>query len=218
MILFTIFLSIIFIYFFKGKKQLLDIKKTRILQIVHLLTILLVCLIIYLKQFDISLRGYITEKIIYWLFYFSALILLVFGNPLIVKGIQRIYYFIYLFTPILLVFTLVIPFLGLGLIFSLQDEFFGDAKAVKYSDKNFRLEMPFTGILGNSQSPILIVKKGLFEYEDQGLQSINSNQVDEYKIIKQSKSIISIQTKGISFPEIKPSLKTVKVYLKHQLD
>lgn len=215
MLLFGLFLVILFIYFFKKEKKILNVNRTRIIQIIHVCSVVLVVSIIWMKPYDSSFRGYLTEKVIYWIFYFSALILLVFGNPAIIKGIQRIYYFIYLLIPLILVFTLAVPFLGLMLLVYLHTEFFGDPEAIKYSDSHFRLEMPFTGILGNNQSPVLIVKQGILEYEDQHLPEINVSEVDQYRISRQSKTVIRIQTKGTIFPNRKPATKTLEVHLKH---
>ena len=128
------------------------------------------------------------------------------------------YYFLYLFTPLLLVLTLAIPFLGLGLIFSLEDEFFGNPQAVKYSDKNFRLEIPFTGILGNQpESPTLIVKKGMFEYEDQVLTSIHSDGVFRYDIYKKSPSIILVHSYRNSHEKASEN-ESMTVYLNHPIN
>lgn len=80
MIVFIILYFGFLLQFFGKKKQFLSPKKTKLLQGVHLLSFLLVIAIIWMKYYGMSFRGYWTERVIWNIFYFTALGILVSGN------------------------------------------------------------------------------------------------------------------------------------------
>ncbi len=197
MILFVILYASFLLHFFSKKKRILSSKKTIALQSAHVLSLLLVIAIIWMKYHGMSFRGYWVERVIWWVFYFSAVSILVSGSPDLVKGIRKFYYSLFLLFPILLVFSLLIPFLGIGTVFFVRNECIGDADMIRYSDNKFRIELPYSGVLGaRPEHGTLIVKKGIFEYEDQVLDSINDNKVSVYRIEIKSPWEILIKTLG----------------------
>lgn len=214
MIVFIILYFGLLLQFFGKKQQFLSQKKTKLLQGVHLISFLLVIAIIWMKYYGMSFRGYWTERVIWNTFYFTALGIFVSGNRDLVKGFQKYYGFLLLFFPIVLCAFLVIPFVGLSLLVFCNDEFIGDASMVRYSDRKFRIELPAPGILASvPEHGTLIVKKGLFEYEDQVLSSINDTKVSVYRIEIKSPKEILVRTLGKN--EKKYDVENFKIDLKH---
>lgn len=214
MILFVILYVSFLLHFFSKKKRILSQKKTTALESAHVLSLLLVIAMIWMKYHGMSFRGYWIDRVIWWVFYFSALSMLVSGSPDSVKGIRKFYYSLFLLFPLLLVFLLLIPFLGIGVVFFIGNECIGDADMIRYSDSRFRIELPFTGVLGRApEHGTLIVKKGIFEYEDQVLDSINDNKVSVYRIEQKSPWVIRIKTLGKN--EQKYLVKDYDIQLTH---
>ncbi|MNV08223.1 hypothetical protein D3C71_986850 [compost metagenome] len=218
MIVFVILYVSFLLHFFSKKKQILSLKKTRALQSAHILMLLLVIAIIWMRTYGMSFRGYWTERTIWGVFYFSALSVLVSGSPDLVKGFRKFYYSLFLIFPISLVFLLLIPFLGVGTIFFIRNECIGDTSTIRYSDSKFRIELPYSGVLGaRPEHGILIVKKGIFEYEDQVLDSINDNKVSVYRISIKSPQVILIKTLGKK-NEKEYEVKNVEILLKNNVN
>lgn len=85
---------------------------------------------------------------------------------------------------------------------------------VRYSDSKFRIELPNLGILASvPEHGTLIVKQGLFEYEDQVLDSINDQKVSVYRIEVKSSDKILVRTLGKK--EKKYEVNDYKIHLKH---
>lgn len=214
MIVFVIIYISFLLHFFSKKKQVLSQKKTKLLQSAHVLSIIFVIAIIWMRYHGMSFRGYWTERVIWNIFYFSALGTLVSGDPALVKGFQKFYYSVLLFIPIILVCLLIVPFFGISLLFFVENECVGNASVIRYSDSRFRIELPYSGVLGSPpEHGTLIVKKGIFEYEDQVLDSINDEKVSVYRIEVKSSDKILVRTLGKQ--EKKYEVKDYKIHLKH---
>ncbi len=214
MIVFVIIYASFLLHYFSKKKQILSHKKTRLLQSAHVLSLLCVIAIIWMGNYGMSFRGYWTERVIWNIFYFSALGTLVSGSPDLVKGFQKFYFSVLLFIPIILVCLLLVPFFGISLLFFVENECVGDASMIRYSDSQFRIELPYSGVLGSQpEHGTLIVKKGIFEYEDQVLDSINDQKVSVYRIEIKSPNKILVRTLGKK--EKKYDVKDYKIHLKH---
>ncbi|WP_300666055.1 hypothetical protein [Fluviicola sp.] len=166
-----------------------------------------------MRSYGMSFRGYWTERVIWDTYYFSALSVLVSGSPDLVKGFQKFYYSVLLFIPIILLCLLVVPFLGLSLLLYVENECIGDTSLIKYSDSKFRIELPQSGVLSSlPEHGTLIIKKGIFEYEDQVLDSINDSKVSVYRIELKSPNEILVRTLGKN--EKKYDVEDFKVHLK----
>lgn len=214
MIVFVVIYVSFLLHYFSKKKQILSHKKTKLLQSAHVLSLLFVIAIIWMRYYGMSFRGYWTERITWNVFYFSALGTLVSGSPDLVKGFRKFYYSVLLFIPIILVCLLVVPFFGISLLFFLENECVGDASMIRYSDSKFRIELPYSGVLGSQpEHGMLIVKKGIFEYEDQVLDSINDQKVSVYRIEIKSPNEILVRTLGKN--EKKYDVSDYKIHLKH---
>lgn len=214
MIVFVIIYVSFLLHYFSKKKQILSHKKTRLLQSAHVLSVLFVIAIIWMRYYGMSFRGYWTERVIWDTYYFSALSVLVSGSPDLVKGFQKFYYSVLLFIPIILVCLLLVPFFGISLLFFVGNECVGIPGVIQYSDSKFRIELPYSGVLGSQpEHGTLIVKKGIFEYEDQVLDSINDQKVSVYRIEIKSPNEILVRTLGKN--EKKYDVSDYKIHLKH---
>lgn len=196
MIVFAIFYVAFLLDFFSKKQRPVSEKRTKVIHRVHISTLVLVIAILWMRRYGMSFRGYRTEEAIWWLFYFSALSILNSGSSVFLKGIRKVYYSMFLFFPILLAFLLFIPILGLSIVGVVKNEFFGEFGQVRYSDSHYRIERPAAvGVLGSPPEHVyLIVKKGIFEYQDQWLHGINDQEVMGYRITKKTSKEIEVET------------------------
>lgn len=174
---------------------MLSLNKTKRLREAHVLSLLFVIAMIWMSYYGMSFRGYWTEKIIWWIFYFSGVSVFTSGNPESVKGIRKFYYSLFLLFPVILLCLLVVPVFGVALLFFVKNEWMGEPGSVRYSDRHFRIELPYTGVLGSRpEHAHLVVKKGIIEYEGRVLDSIYDPGVMTYKIEQKSPSEIEIRT------------------------
>lgn len=214
MIVFAIFYLAFLLDFFSKKQRENSLQRTKKLQTVHVLALLFILAILWMKQYGMSFRGYRTEQVIWWIFYFSGLSVLNSNNPAVVKGFRKVYYTLFLVFPLIVAFLLLIPFFGISVAYSVKNAFFGESGQVRYSDSNFRIERPSViGVLGSPpEHACLIVKKGIIEYEDQVLNTFNDCEVTLYHVTRKTSREIEIE--AVYKKQGKYRSETTRVHLK----
>jgi hypothetical protein len=75
---------------------------------------------------------------------------------------EKIYFIFFSLLPAAIAGLLLIPFIGVLIVFSLWGQLTSPVSKIHYEDTHFRIQSSFSGILGPSQLDI-IEKKGLFE-------------------------------------------------------
>ncbi len=152
MVIFTIVFTLLYTYLiFRWDKYVswqLGSTISRTIKYVHYITFFISLTIAFTYlQFDLGLRGIWTTRI----FVITALLTGTFfyfvANKDILNKIEKIYFWIFRFLPSVTGAVLLIPFLGVVLVFSLLGRLFDPADEIYYEDAHIRMNRSFKGVL-----------------------------------------------------------------------
>jgi hypothetical protein len=141
----------------------LDGKISRTIKYVHYSTLIvsLTVLLLY-TQFDIGLRGLWTTRIIIMTTISTGVFFIFISDKNINNKIERIYFKVFSFLPVATAGFLLIPFLGVVLVFSLFGQLISPSEKIFYQDQDIIIQSSFVGVLGPPRIDIF-QKKQLFE-------------------------------------------------------
>jgi hypothetical protein len=190
-------------------------KSTRLFRQIHFGLLVLLIILGVLANYNIYLRGYWTTKILIWFYILSAMTLFALGEKTLQKKIERIYYSMFFYFPLVAIPLLFLPYLGTGIVLGIFGHTIGDSNDIKYSDKNFRLQNTFHGFMAPPSAPDLFVKRGILEYKEEPLDMEYLYRLDSIRIENElTKEITILFYDETVFAETHGPLK-VKVLLKH---
>jgi len=131
-----------------------------------------------------------TFRIIAWLFLLTGVITFIVGHKSQFNLLTKIYFFTFSTLPTLIGLFLLVPFLGVVLIFSLFGQLSGTGDAMLFNNNDIRVQTTFLGVLG---PPYLDIykKEGLFEKRVYRSQTGWFNKVDSVKTFT-DKNIMTI--------------------------
>jgi hypothetical protein len=93
---------------------------------------------------------------------FSGIFFIFISNDSIINRIEKIYFKIFSFIPIIATGILLIPFWGTVPVVSVCWQLIEPAETIYYQDKNIRIQSSFVGLLGPSRFDIY-EKRNMFE-------------------------------------------------------
>jgi hypothetical protein len=152
------------IYFWNRKvRWRLNVRSSKRLKYTHYaFAILTVAASLLILFDDISFAGQWTTRIILIGFLLSGIIIHPLSEWSGKPGIEKNYFRVFAFLPILTAGISLIPFLGAVVVLSLFGRLIAPAEDIYYEDKTLRVQSTFIGVLGPPRLDI-VEKKGLFE-------------------------------------------------------
>jgi len=174
----------LYVSFFLARRNKLSIgdSRTRKLRLFNIGLLILLLILVLLAINNTYLRGYWTTKFLIWLFLLSTMTLYGFGHRPIMKKIEKAYYGLIFYFPLVIVPFLFNPFIGLSILFGISSYVIGDSANIQYSDSKFRIENTFSGVLAPARPPTLIVKYGPLEYKEAPLEMHYIENIDSIDI------------------------------------
>lgn len=111
---------------------------------------LFICVLVFVSYsyFDIGLRGLWTTRIIIILTLLTGIFFIFIADRTTINKVEKLYFKLFSFLPILSAGILFIPFLGVVIVVSLFGQLFDPAKKIYYEDDKLRVQSTFVGVLG----------------------------------------------------------------------
>lgn len=180
-ILFIIAYGLGLFYWDKKINWRLNPKMSRSIRLLHYIG-LLICLTVgsTYTNFDIGLRGLWTTRIIILFTLITGVFSIFLGDNTSINKIEKWYFKIFSFMPILTAATLFIPFLGVVIVLSLFGQLTDPATKIYYEDDKLRVQSSFVGVLGPPRLDIF-EKKMIFEKKIKR-NSFWANEIDSIKV------------------------------------
>jgi hypothetical protein len=168
-------------YWLKRVRKTISVQSTKVLLWTHALLLALVCISAFLSlQYSVSFRGMWTFRIIAWLFLLTGVVTFIIGHKSQFNLVKRVYFIVFSTLPTLVGLFLLVPFLGVVLVFSLFGRLIGTSDTILYKNDDIRVQTTFAGVLG---PPYLAIykKTGLFEERVYRSETGWFNKVDSVK-------------------------------------
>lgn len=165
---------------------------TNALRLVQLTALPLFIILLILSEYNIYLRGYWAPKIIFWVWFLSAMLLFAFGIKKEFYKIEKIVYKILFFLPLMFFPLVLIPFIGGGIIVLFYASFIGDNSMILYASDNIRIEQSYVSFMGPPPTIDIYSKNNLFSYKDTTLDIQFSEKFDSIKVQELSSDSIKI--------------------------
>lgn len=105
-------------------------------------------------NFNIGLRGLWTTRTIIIFTLFTGMFFILLADKSSIRKIEKWYFRIFSFFPILAAGILFIPFLGVVFILSFFGQLTSSASEIYYEDEKLRIQSSFVGVLGPSRLDI----------------------------------------------------------------
>lgn len=155
---------------------------TRGLRILQLMALLVSIALFVLSYYNIYLRGYWAPRIIFWVWFFSAMVLYSFGDRKVFFKVEKLFYDILFFLPLTFFPLVMIPFVGGGIILLFYVAFIGDESMVLYSSDTIRIEQPYIRFM-SPDPPIAVFRKdNLFSYKDTVIDIMYNEKLDSLRV------------------------------------
>lgn len=180
-IIFIIAYGLGLFYWDKKINWRLNTKMSKSIKLLHYIG-LLICLtvgIIY-TNFDIGLRGLWTTRTIIIFTLLTGVFFTFLADKSSTSKIEKWYFKIFSFVPILTAATLFIPFLGVVIVLSLFGQLTDPATKIYYEDDKLRIQSSFVGVLGPPRLDIF-EKKIIFEKKLKRAE-FWANEIDSIKV------------------------------------
>lgn len=139
---------------------------TRVLRIVNYMLMLALAVVLFAADYNIYPRWYWFTKVLFWLTFFSCMLMYGVAPKKLLKRIERIFYGIIFYSPAVFVISFVVPLIGFVFGMILYVNFIGDSSFILYNDNRIRIEKPYIRFLGPDPRPVIYVKQGLTAYKD----------------------------------------------------
>lgn len=167
-------------------------KILRFLRAFHYFTLAIVCIIILLSVYQISLRGYWTSRFFFWLYLLSGMLVFALANGSLIKKIEKLYLSLIFFLPLACWMMMAVPFFGAQINAWAYYNIAGAASDIIYYDNHYRIQHQFSGILGPSSPPVLYQKKGIFEYRLCSLNIDPTSKLSNWQICDLNENVVAI--------------------------
>ncbi len=138
-------------------------KISKAIKYLHFATLLVCLTVLFLySNFNLGLRGLWTTRVFIIVTLLTGIFFIIISDKTINSKLERIYFEVFSYLPIITGFFLYIPFLGIVLTVSLFGQLTSPADKIYYDDKAIRVQSSFVGILG---PPVIDIfqKKGILE-------------------------------------------------------
>ena len=133
----------------KRIKWRLNPKLSTYLKFFHFIC-LCICFVVAIlyNNYHIGLKGLWTTRVIIVLTLITGIFFVLVADKSSINRPERWYFKIFSFLPILTAGTLLIPFLGVIIVFSLYGKLIDPASKIYYEDEKMRVQSTFIGVLG----------------------------------------------------------------------
>lgn len=138
---------------------------TKGLKLFGVALLLMLVVIFLLAKSNIYLRGYWIPKIIFWLWFFSIMLLFAFGSKSVGYKWEWLFYKIVYYLPLAFIPLLLVPFLGIGIALRVYESVIGDKSMILYSSQKVRIEQPSIRFLGPDPPITIFVKNKIFSHK-----------------------------------------------------
>ena len=186
-ILFIIAYGLVLFYWDKNISWRLNPKISRSIKLLHYAG-LLICITISITyiNFDIGLRGLWTTRTIIIFTLLTGIFFIFVADKASIRKIEKWYFKIFSFLPILTAGTLFIPFLGVVIVLSLFGQLTDPATEIYYEDDKLRIQSSFVGVLGPPRLDIF--EKNLIFEKHLKRADFWANEIDSIRVSYDSDS------------------------------
>jgi hypothetical protein len=162
-IIFLVVYTIALIKWNKWVSWRLNPKTSRTIKYVHYIGLSIITIIAFVYwELNIGLRGLWTTRSIIFVTLFTGIFFNFISSKAVFNILETIYFRLFSLIPIFVGLALLIPFLGVVIVFSIFGQLTSPADKIYYEDKNLRIQSSFVGVLGPPRVDIF-EKKGIFE-------------------------------------------------------
>ena len=186
-ILFIIAYGLGLFYWDKKIDWRLNPKISRSIKLLHYIG-LLICLTVGITytNFDIGLRGLWTTRTIIIFTLLTGIFFIFVADKASIRKIEKWYFKIFSFLPILTAGSLFIPFLGVVIVLSLFGQLTDPATEIYYEDDKLRIQSSFVGVLGPPRLDIF--EKNLIFEKHLKRADFWANEIDSIRVSYDSDS------------------------------
>ena len=153
------------------------------LKYLHYLTITITIVLLIL---ELQIKGIWTGRIVTFIALLSGIFYNLFAQKSVLNKLEKTYFSFLSILPLIFPLLLLIPFLGVVIVFSIIGRTISPFEKICYEDKNIRIQTSFVGVMAPPK--ILVYKKGLFFEKE--VEDINfPEEIDSLKVEYKKDSI-----------------------------
>ena len=146
------------------------------LKYLHYFTITITIVLLLL---ELKIKGIWTGRIVTFIALLSGIFYNLFAQKSVLNKLEKTYFSFLSILPLIFPLFLLIPFLGVVIVFSIIGRMISPYEKIFYEDKNLRIQSSFVGVMAPPK--ILAFKKGLFFEKE--LEDLNfPEEIDSLKV------------------------------------